>query len=362
MEAEKATADYPTVLFLPQWYRNPYQRLLDEELTRLGVRVQRVPSGIARLVRSLLFDRPAILHLHWLQPFYEAKWRVLALFKFTLFRVAVRWLTFRGTRIVWTVHNLRDHEQRFPVLDWRCVQFVAGRADSIIVHCAEAARQLQEQMPFVPNSRVRVIPHGHFMDAYPHSKHRSTARQELGVAENRLMLLFFGNIRPYKGVLELIEAFTELKNENVELWIVGRPLVEKESELVRERVAAHSHIHYRPGFVADDQIQTYMNACDAVVLPYRDVLTSGAAVLAMSFGRACIAPRIGCMDETVTDEGGFLYDAHDPGGLLDAIRAAVARRDDLAEMGENNRRVARGWGWERIAAMTFDAYRAAMAR
>ncbi len=61
--------------------------------------------------------------------------------------------------------------------------------------------------------------------------------------------------------------------------------------------------------IPDDQMQVYLRAADAVVLPYRDVLSSGSAILAMTFGQPVIAPAIGCLPESLGSEGTILYDA-----------------------------------------------------
>ncbi len=152
-------------------------------------------------------------------------------------------------------------------------------------------------------------------------------------------------------------AFAALNHKEVELVIAGKTRDDGSSELIRRRCAGHPRIMYQPGFVADDDIQTYMNACDAVVLPYRDILTSGAVILAMSFGRACIAPRMGCIAETLDEKGAFIYEPEDSDGLLNAMKRAIERKADLSAMGEHNRRLAAPWGWDRIAGMTLDVYR-----
>jgi len=59
-----------------------------------------------------------------------------------------------------------------------------------------------------------------------------------------------------------------------------------------------------------------MNACDVVVFPYQEILTSGAVILAMSFGRACVAPRLGCIQDVLDDKGAFIYEPSNKAGLF----------------------------------------------
>jgi len=80
-----------------------------------------------------------------------------------------------------------------------------------------------------------------------------------------------------------------------------------------------------PEFIVDEAIQLYMNACDVFVLPYKDITTSGAAALALSFGRPIIAPAITSFPEVITSEVGILYDTSQPNGLVSALREARTR-------------------------------------
>jgi glycosyltransferase involved in cell wall biosynthesis len=86
------------------------------------------------------------------------------------------------------------------------------------------------------------------------------------------------------------------------------------------------------------------------------VLTSGAVILAMSFGRACIAPATGCIQDVLDERGAFLYDPERPGALRDAIARALGCRDRLREMGAYNLERAREWGWDRVARETAHVY------
>ena len=77
------------------------------------------------------------------------------------------------------------------------------------------------------------------------------------------------------------------------------------------------------GFVPDEELQVYLRAADVVACPFLEIFTSGSVLLAMSFERAVIAPRRGCVTETLDEAGGILYDADDPQGLEGALRVAM---------------------------------------
>ena len=76
----------------------------------------------------------------------------------------------------------------------------------------------------------------------------------------------------------------------------------------------------------------------------------------MSLGRPCIAPRMGCVTETLGKEGGFLYDPEDLHGLFNAIKKARMENDRLRQMGSNNVNRALTWNWYDIARQTYDIY------
>ncbi len=90
--------------------------------------------------------------------------------------------------------------------------------------------------------------------------------------------------------------------------------------------AADPRVRLDLGFVPDEDLQVYLRAADVVACPFLEIFTSGSVLLAMSFERAVIAPRRGCVPETLDEAGGILYDADDPQGLEGALRVAMQCR------------------------------------
>ncbi|HLY39427.1 MAG TPA: hypothetical protein VKU61_15390, partial [Candidatus Binatia bacterium] len=106
--------------------------------------------------------------------------------------------------------------------------------------------------------------------------------------------------------------------------------------------------------VPDAEVQVFMNAADLVVLPYRAVLSSGAAMLALSFGRGIVAPRVGCLAELERTGAAILYDPAVADGLAAALRRALDA--DAAALGERARRFARSLSWDAIARRHLAVY------
>ena len=139
------------------------------------------------------------------------------------------------------------------------------------------------------------------------------------------------------------------------LIVAGRPRRPEAAAPIAAAAAADPRVSLRLDFVPDDQLQVLLNASDAVVLPFRDILTSGSMILAMSFGRAIVAPSMGCLPDTLPPGGGILYDPDDPGALEQALRTALD--SDLVAMGARNLERARELDWGPIAAATEALYR-----
>lgn len=344
------------VFFLPWWSRNPYQKLLVKHLEQLGVEVKSFNyNRIIFLTPTLLRWQPDIIHFHTLYPFYEASNKFKFLCKFFTFFSQVLILKLIGVKIVWTIHDLKNHENIQVEFERIFNIFFGKLANAIITHCEIARQEAIASFDLKKHDNIFVIPHANYVNYYENAIDRSEAQKTLGIKDAKLILLFLGLIRAYKGVPELIDAFKQLKDDGVYLVIAGKASNEL-AEQINLTIRGYDNIKFIPGFVADDQVQVYMNACDVVVLPYRDILTSGSIILAMSFARACIAPRKGCITEVLDERGGILYEPYDDNGIFKAIERAVQKKSALLCMGAHNRQVVEQWDWEGIAEMTFKAY------
>lgn len=353
----------PSVVMLPDYTRrNPYQRELRRSLEQRGVDVGMAAAHpwFPVLRGWVRHGRPDVVHLHWITPFIATdRWWVTLLLgvRMLLEVVMVRML---GTRVVWTVHNLADHERRTPWID-HAVRFTLIRlCSAIIVHCDCANTLVSEHFRLRGGraDRIHSIPHGHYLDSYPDDIVRDEARRSLDVDVDEHVLLYFGLIRPYKNVPGLIEAFRAADvGVNTRLLVVGNPWNNHQRDQVLRASAGDERIDTVLEFIPDESIQVYMRAADAVVLPFQSILTSGSALLAMSFGRALILPDRGCPAEVVGSAGGVTYDGERDDGLRDAIETALSPATDLPAMGRRNRRVVERFHWDGIAARTATIYR-----
>ena len=333
---------------------NPYGALLARAMAKLDVEL--VAGYASDLSEAWLIENRQhvdVLHLNWPHLMYQAPDLAGRLARCADLIGHLAHARLLGYKVVWTMHNLYPHETINHDLD-RLVQLgITHLATAIIVHCRRARELLRQH--FSRAEDVFLIPHGHFIDVYPNTITRSEARRRLDLPEHHFVYLYFGNARQYKGLERLLEVFTRLPDDDVTLLLAARVYNAYSAEVVEKvrhadpRVVVHSSPHF-----PNEELQTYFNAADVVVLPFLNVLTSGSAIAAMSFGRPVIVPAMGCLPELVDDSVGILYDPQQPDGLFQALRAI--RQRDVAAMGAAAYRRAQSFSWDEIARQTLEVY------
>jgi len=345
-------------LLLPYDERNPYQCQLAKHLSHQGFLVSKESTFAVALARILINRTKAdILHLHWIRPI-KSKYMFFNILYCAAFVGVLLAIRLKGVKIVWSVHNYVQHDSRMKRTQLLLRSSVANIVDAIIVHSPGAKERIVKGFRIRKPRKVSIIPHGNYIGCYSNNITYEEARSRLGFTADANIFLFFGAIRPYKGISQLVEAFRALDDTNTFLMIVGPSRHEALTSQIYEASQQRKNIIFRPHFVPDDEVQTYMNACDAVILPYAEgTLTSGAAVLAMSFGRACIAPKALAFESIMDDQGAILYEPADTKALLAAIKTALENKERLKRMGKHNYRLARAWDWNDIAKQTADIYR-----
>jgi glycosyltransferase involved in cell wall biosynthesis len=353
------------VLFLPDASGvNPYLGELADALERDGHDV----SFSDRMVLPLLsgyYDAdadPDVVHFHWLVKFVLSDSPVRTALGVTQFFFELAVLrAVSDVPVVWTVHNRHEHDQRWPTVE-RYVKraFVRLFCDRLIVHCSAAADAIVEELglPADARRRIEVVPHGNYVDAYENDVTEAQARQRLGLSADERVFLFIGSIRPYKRVPELIATFDEADVGDARLVVAGEPWNDEVEAQVERACADSDRVVTRLELVPEAEFQIYLNAADAVVLPFHpDVLTSGSVVLSMSFGTPVVVPRVGCLPETVPEDAGILYDPSDPDALRTALERAVDA--DLEAFGRRALAAIRELDWEAIGRRTATVYEAA---
>jgi glycosyltransferase involved in cell wall biosynthesis len=253
--------------------------------------------------------------------------------------------------VVWTVHNLRPHEPVQPRLESLLGRVVSRVSDALVAHSAYAQTRIQEVWGRGRN--VVVIPHGNYVGLFPPPPlDRTELRSKLGIPDDAYVFLAFGQVRAYKRLGDLVSAFRTLDREDLRLVIAGKPVPAGEGARLRAATAADPRVLLDLREVPDGEVAGLHACADAAVLAYRDVFSSGALLLALSFGLPVIAPDVGTAAEVVGPEAGELFA---PGQLGDALDAASRAHGHV--LGRAAARVAQRYDWDRVGRETVTLYR-----
>jgi len=320
-------------------------------------KIFRVLSYYLRLIRYAATAEPKIFHILWNN-------------KFQIFDRTVLMLYYRllAKRVVFTAHNVnagtRDLNDSF--LNRLTLRAQYRLADHIFVHTAKMKSELFEQFG-VRAGRVTVIPFGVNNSVPETNLSRFEARQRLGIGQDEKTILFFGSIRPYKGLDQLVEAFRKLviSHPDYRLIIAGKPhdqageywaRIKQQIESDSNRTRFMATIQYIP----DEETEIYFKASDVLALPYRHVFQSGVLFLAYRFGLPVIATDVGCIaDDVIPGRTGFLCRPGDAADLARAIEQYFESDlfNNLATRGQEIRDYANEQhSWDGIADVTRTRY------
>lgn len=352
------------VVLVSNWFDNPYKKLLTHSLESHGIQIKEEMRRTFFLPQVLFDGQPDILHLQTLMYLFASRNWGFYWLKFLLFMVQINLLKILGTKTVWTVHEWKDKiSQGKHDLSPQKAFLLGKTLTGIITHCNSTKQTMIADLN-LSEKKVFVVPHGNYIDSYENSQTQAEARKKLGIPATAVSFLFFGGIHLSKGVPDAIEAFKSLGDRNVHFTIAGQiPNSTLRQDIEAKTFKQPNILLSQPeGGIADREVQIYLNACDVVVMPYRVFTTSGVALLAMSFKKACIAPKQGFFNDILDERGSFLYETQTKAGLAQAMIQAVARRSDLARMGKHNYQLAQGYSWENIARQTIEVYQWAKAQ
>ncbi|MBL1209299.1 glycosyltransferase family 4 protein [Geminocystis sp. GBBB08] len=347
------------VVFLSNWQPyNPYQQLLAKSLVQQGCELEIHYCDLIFLPFFLKFWQKTILHIHTIHPFIISKHKFYQPLKTLLFLLQILILKILNIKVVWTVHEWQDKllEGKY-FLNQNQISIINNFIDAIITH---SHYSYQEISPYFHNlarkNKLFTINHGNYIDFYSNQISSEEARKSLNIPSEKLVFLLFGSIYSYKGFVEAIEVFKLLPSQKIFLLIAGKPVERDIVNQIKSHSKNISNILFVPQLIEDDQVQIYFNVADCVILPYQVFTTSGVALLAMSFAKACIAPKLGHFAEILNNSGAFLYNFNESNGLLKSMKLACQNQDKILAMGEYNFQVAKEWNWNLIAQQTVNIY------
>ncbi|QFS90667.1 GDP-mannose:glycolipid 4-beta-D-mannosyltransferase precursor [Mycobacterium sp. THAF192] len=308
--------------------------------------VQHAPPDIDFIYfsyRAALLKKYDVLHVHWPEWLVRHHTAAGTLVRRFLFRLLLCRLSHQRIPVVRTVHNIEPHESGNVSESRVLARFEALTENRVI---------LNDCTPTNQSGRTTLIPHGDYREPFQHLARSPRIPGRV---------LFFGKIKPYKGVIELLDAAEDVSLPYAHLRIVGYPTEEMRENIINSlakpnRCGAKVSVDLR--ILSDEELAHEISASDLVVLPYRDAGNgnSGAAILALSLDRPILVPHSCIMDrlaEEVGDEWVHKFDPDISGPDIESALFAVRKlpKDDSPRF--------IGREWPAIAALYADTFRVA---
>ena len=296
-------------------------------------------GGMLALARKLRRLDPDVIHFQWL-PVAPVDRLFLPLFRSI-------------APLVLTVHNSTPfHGASTSSIQLHGVNSARQYFDHLIAHTESTKETLRKSG--IPDERISVIPHG--VIQYP------VETTSYDPPSDRLRVLFFGTIKPYKGIDVLLNAIAKLPPEvrdRTEFLIAGMPrmpissLQEQAAELGIE-----DSVTWDLRRIPHGEVGPMFETADVAVFPYRDIDQSGALMSLLPFGKPVVASSIGGFAEVLTDGvHGSLVEPENPENLADALEPLLTDESRRDEMGAAVRELATTtYSWETIAQKTTTVY------
>jgi glycosyltransferase involved in cell wall biosynthesis len=332
-------SQYPRRLFPGRTDRDPSAAAVTSEAER--VLSPLLPWTWWRTARRAAALQPDIVLVQWWVPFWAPS---LA----TVVRL-VRWWS--DARIVFVCHNVLPH-QGGGALTTALTRLALRRGDAFIVHSRHDAEALRRLLTSPASGDPRVIRTALPVFSIGAPMGRAGARRRLGLPADARVALFFGFVRPYKGLGYLIDALPRVLRDVPaahllvagEFWQPADEYGRRAAELgVGERVRLDDR------YIPNEEVGLYFAAADVVVLPYVEATQSAVVSLAAQFGRPVIATETGGLPESVVDgETGLIVPPADSAALAAAL-VRVFTEPTLAErLGAGVRGSAERFSWRRL--------------
>jgi len=276
-----------------------------------------------RTAREIAEQAPALVVFHWWTVFWAP-----------CFMTMIGLLKRRGLRVALICHNLVDHDA--SGLKAVLSRLVIGMADAYLVHSSEHAEILTREWPGKTVAQHPIPVYGH----YPQARGTLTKR-------GRLELLFFGFIRPYKGLDVLLQALDALADKDVYLTVVGEHWGDAEAMVEEAARIPNIELHLR--YMSDAEAAEHFERADFVVLPYKAATPSAVASVAYHYDTPIIASRVsGLIDVVVDGQTGVLVSPRDHLALADAIRSSS--RTQARQLMTGVRAYKQTHGWDSLCA------------
>lgn len=319
--------DHYVLAYGPVAQRNQFQALLYSACDRFNVSL--LPIHKLELFGDIPWPAQVVCHFHWIhEQTKQAKTEKEADAAVVYWEKLIRRIKKNGRKIVWTVHNVIPHECMWVEQDKKIHQMMADAADALHVMASDSA-WLTKPYYMLDERKMFVVPHPTYEGAQPDEITGEDARRKLRIAKDEFVFLSFGAIMAYKGYVQLMAAYDQLRDKTtkpIRLIIAGLP---SDKALGEEITAWGSD---KPDVILDltpvprGKLQVYFRSADVAVCPYTRTLNSGAAMMAVTFGVLVLGPNSGSFVDIEASGCGLTYSNLGDNTLAEKMQLLVGHK------------------------------------
>ena len=295
-------------------------------------------------IREALSTRTDLLHAQWSLPLLLIYACIGAVFKL------------RGKPVVFTVHNVLDHENSrfFKAASRRLFKL----GDHFIVHTQEGRRQMQAHYA-IPADRISVVAHGSLDFHVKPQANRDNIRRQLDINSRDKAVLLFGAVRPYKGLDIALQAFSRVILEVPDSVLIIAGKLWQNWEPYQKRIDQYgiaNEVKTFLNYIPSSDVFRYYEAADLVILPYLQFSSqSGVGTTAVAFRKPMIVTSVGGLPDLVKNTE-YIVPPGDADILAGKMIDCLSDPDRLATMADDAAQVAAEISWPAIAQKTLAIY------
>jgi glycosyltransferase involved in cell wall biosynthesis len=232
-----------------------------------------------RAANYIVKGQPDLVVIQWWTTFWAIPFAILS------------WqLKRHGIPVIYLIHNVLPHEQRLWDR-WLARQALSHGRNFVTQTTDEQERLLS----IIPNAHIDTCPHPVYSSFFEHKIPKSEARKRLHLPQDTLVLLFFGIVRPYKGLKHLIDALGLLCERGIKphLVIAGEFWENKQNYIDQiKKQELSSQVHIVDRYIPNEELEILFSAADLFVAPYTGGSQSGAVEMALGFGLPVVVTDI----------------------------------------------------------------------
>jgi len=212
------------------------------------------------------------------------------------------------------------------------------------------------------SSCIFIVPHGNYTPFINIQYDKEKSKEQLGIPNNRRILLFFGMIKKVKGLEILLSALKGIikQNPDVLLVIAGKPW-ENDFSTYQEIIDENNLSEYillHTKFIPQEDVEHYYCASDLVVLPYKKIYQSGVLMMTLSYERPALVSDLPPIKEIISDnENGFLFKTENVSDLTAKLNSILANEGLMEEVRvKGTELIKTKYDWSEIGRQTKQAY------